>query len=531
MSKSKVFVRDATGLVRGFTTSDAVILAIGAMIGPTWIPLFAGEWFLFPGVNIPASFILTGLLSLGMGFYYVLITALMPRSGSGGYVALSRVVHPIVGMAMSFVFVIVNLFDCAFIANLTVTVGVSGPLSTYAALTNDVGLQNIANQLATPTAGFALGTVLIILVGLIMVGGVRILRITNKIAFIIGTLGFIAIIAIVLGSTQPQFQVIFDQFAGSGTYQKTIETAHASGWSIPSDWMAPTLLSIPLSWFGLLGFSYNTYWSGEVRHVSRTMMLSVVLSMVFTGFFFAFIAFGMQQTFGLDFLTSVGYLFNASPGKYPLSVPPWVNTWVTVLNSNIYVNILLIASYACWGYFLLVSYYMIASRHIFAWSFDRAFPSALAAVSDRFHSPVRAITLTAIISIVALVFFAFLPSILAPVNLTFLLIVAFLLDGIAGILLPYTKKTLFESGPALAKKKIGGIPLISILGAYTLVFIVFLFFETLFNPAIIGPFGTATAATAIVLLIAGAVTWLIMKSYYGSQGIDIRLAYKEIPPE
>src|SRR5208337_4913023 len=146
-----------------------------------------------------------------------------------------------------------------------------------------------------------------------------------------------------------------------------------------------------------------------------------------------------------------------------------------LVNSNPIVNGLLIVSYVCWGYFLLVSYYLIASRHILAWSFDRAFPSALASVSDKFHSPVRAIALTALISIVALGFFAFLPEILAPVNLTFLLIVAMMLDGLAGVALPYTKKALFESAPAICKKKLAGIPLLSILGVFTVIFIVFLF--------------------------------------------------------
>lgn len=531
MSKAKVFVREATGLVREFSALDAIILATGAMVGPTWIPLFAGEWFLFPGVNIPASFIGCGLLSLGMGFYYVLITGIMPRSGAGGYVALSRVIHPALGMAMSFIFVIANLLDCAFISNLTVTVGVAGPLSAYATLTNNMGLESLATTLGTPTMGFVLGSVMIIVIGLVMITGARVLKRLNLIAFIFGTLGFLLVIGIVVSVSQPQFQAIFDNFAGAGAYDKMISTAHASGWSIPSDWVTPTLLSLPLSWFGLLGFSYNTYWSGEVKKVTRNMSLSVLLSIIFTAFFFSIIALLMVQSFGLDFLTSAGYLFNGVPAQYTLSVPPWVNVFVALVNSNPIINGLLILSYVCWGYFLLVSYYLIASRHILAWSFDRAFPSALAAVSDRFHSPVRAIVLTALISIVALGFFAFLPSILAPVNLTFLLIVAFMLDGLAGMILPWTKKALFESAPAICKKKVVGIPLLAILGAYTVIFIVFLFFETLFNPAIIGPFGLATGGTVVALLVIGAGIYFIMKSYYASKGLDIRLAYTELPPE
>ncbi|MDA4130322.1 MAG: hypothetical protein OK457_06090, partial [Thaumarchaeota archaeon] len=93
-SEKSIFLRQATGLVRDFAVIDALILAVGAMIGPTWVPIFAGEWSLFPGVSIPASFVMIGLLSLVNGIYYVFITAVMPRSGGGSYVPLSRLVHP-----------------------------------------------------------------------------------------------------------------------------------------------------------------------------------------------------------------------------------------------------------------------------------------------------------------------------------------------------------------------------------------------------------------------------------------------------
>jgi hypothetical protein len=117
------------------------------------------------------------------------------------------------------------------------------------------------------------------------------------------------------------------------------------------------------------------------------------------------------------------------------------------------------------------------------------------------------------------------------VNLTFILIVGLMLDGLAGIALPITKKHLFESAPAISKKKIAGIPLLSILGAYSIIFIGFLFVESLYNPAVIGPFGTATGGTAIALVIIGAAIYFIMKAYYATKGLDVSLAFKEIPPE
>jgi hypothetical protein len=48
---------------------------------------------------------------------------------------------------------------------------------------------------------------------------------------------------------------------------------------------------------------------------------------------------------------------------------------------------------------------------------------------------------------------------------------------------------------------------------------------------VIGPFGTATGGTAIALVIIGAAIYFIMKAYYATKGLDVSLAFKEIPPE
>jgi len=531
MSRPHVFLREATGLVREFSATDAAILGIGAIIGPTWVVVFASEWFLFPGVSVPASFALAGILSLLIGFYYALIAAVMPRSGSGGYVPLSRVIHPIVGMAMSFVIVIANILNLGFIANIVLTVGVSGPLLSYGLLTSNPGLQSIATLLSTPTWGFLLGSVVIVLVALVMLSGTRTVRLVNKIAIILGTVGFLVIIGILATTSQPQFETAFNSIAGAGAYQNTIKSAHNLGWSIPADWVTPTLLSVPLSWFAMLGGFYNVYWSGEVKRVQRSMLVSVAVAILYSAFFFSFIAFMMERSFGIDFLTSAGYLFSAQPAQYTFVAPPWVNTFVAVLNSNVVLNAIVIASFIAWGYFLILSYFLIASRHFFAWSFDRVFPSVMANVSERFHTPVFAITLTSVIAWVALIFYSFLPTILGPVSLTFLFVVGFMLDGLAGVALPWLKKSLFEAAPPTARRKIAGIPIISILGAYSIILMIFLFAACLYNPAIGGPFGSATEATAVIGLLLGAAIYLAMKSYGARRGVDISLAFKEIPPE
>jgi basic amino acid/polyamine antiporter, APA family len=527
----QVFLRNATGLIRDFAMIDAVIFAIGAMIGPTWVPIFESEWFVYPGVSIPASLLIIGVLALANGAYYVFITSVMPRSGGGSYVPLSRLVSPIIGMGMTTILVVAFLLDMGYIGNITFTVGVSSPLATYASITNNSALTSLANSMATPTTGFILGTIFLILVGLLAVSGNRWIKLANKVTFAIGTIGMLVIIGVLATTSQATFQTAFNNFAGAGMYQNITATAHTNGWNPNVNFLSPTFLSLPLSFFAIAGYAFNTYYGGEVRKVSRTMSIAVVGSIFFTAAIFSIIAQLAQNAFGSNFITSAGYLASANGGaNWHLSVQPFVNTFVAMVNSNPLVNAILIASFICWGYLLIINYYFISSRHFLAWSFDRSVPSFLGSVSDRFHSPVVALAICGFIGWIALGLYAFLPAYVGAVNLTFFFVIAFLLDGLAGIAL-WRKPALMDSAPAFVKRKVGGVPLISLLGIYSVILMVYLFIASLENPLAIGAFGDATLIPTVGAFIVGAVSYLGMRQYYKGKGLDIGLAFREIPPE
>ena len=509
-----------------------MILAVSVVIGPgTWVVAYAGEWFAFPGVSIPISFVLAAVTGLGLGLYYVLISTAMPRSGGGSYVPLSRIIHPVLGMGMSFILMAFLILATAVNASIMASVAVAAPLATLGTVTGNSGLESISSTLSTPTWSFVIGFITILFVALVAVAGNRVIALINKITFVIGTVGLITIVLMLASTTQPQFQAAFNGFAGSNAYQNMITSANTAGYSIPSDWFTPTLLSLPLTFFLLLGYEFNTYYSGEIRRVSRSMTIAVIFALVFGALFFGTIAVLMQNAFGLNFIASASYLYTASSSSYTLSFAPWVNNFLVLVDSNWLANSIIIASFVAWGYLLLISWFMVISRHFLAWSFDRAVPSVLGKVNERFHSPLVAIVLTFVLSVVALGFYVFLSSLAALVNISFLLLAAVFLDGLAGAVFPWVKKSLFESSPEIVKKKIGGIPVISILGIYSVVLIGFLLADSLYNPAIAGPLGASTIAIIFGSFVLGAAIYLAMKSYNARQGLDLSLVYKEIPPE
>lgn len=503
------------------------------MIGPTWIVLFAGAWYLFPGVNLPVSMALISVMFLGQGLYYAFIAGIMPRTGGGTYIPLSRVINPYVGMGMLFLFLAQDILTAGFVANILITVGAAGPIAVYGTVTGNTALQNLGILLTTPTYAFGVGTIVLLFVASVMVAGTKAMKVINKIAFVIGTIGFLLIIWILATTTQAQFQTAYNTFAGSGAYQNMINTAHSNGWSIPSNWITPTILSLPFSFFAIYGCNTNCYYAGEIKQVGKTMVYSVALSLLFVGAIYSIIAFLLGNSFGVDFITSAGYLSNAVPNKYPLpsSLGPWPNTFVAIVNANPIVNALIIVSFLAWGYLIMMAFFLLASRNILALSFDRAIPAVLGSVSDRFHTPIVSIVVTTVLAWIALGVYSFLPTVLGVVNVTFLAICAVLLDGLAGAVLPWKMKNVFMQAPGFLKKTIAGVPIVSILGVYDFLFMASLLVESFLNPAVAGTFGMATAGSIPVIFIIGVVILYASKRYHAREGLDISMVFKEIPPE
>ncbi|MDA4136587.1 MAG: amino acid permease [Thaumarchaeota archaeon] len=530
MSQGGNFLRSATGLVREFTAADAALLAVGSIApGFAWIFVFTSEWFVFPGVNLPVSAALIGILALLQGVFYVLMTSAMPRSGGTTYVALSRLVNPALGLAMPFIFFAYMVFTTALTATAVIGVGLNSQLATFAAVTNNSGLASIASSLSSTSVEFVTAGLLVIITGLIVISGSRWIKIVNWISFIAILTVLFAMLYIMGTTSQAQFTADVNKFAGSGAYQAVISKAHSSGWSVPSDWLVPTLLSLPLSWFNLNGYQWNTYYSGEIRRITRSMSFAVLFSITFATAYYVIMSLFMQTSFGIDFINSAGYLYNTGTAS-ALSIAPYPNDLVLIINSNPILNYLMIASFILAGYSFIANTYLIASRSLLAWSFDRVIPSAFGAVNEKLHGPVRAMLVVMLFFLLSTSVYVFFPTYQADVGAAFLAITAILLDGLTGIFLPI-RKAIFDKAPEIVRKKVAGIPVVSILGAYSLVFTAYLFYALVTTPAIGGPLGNDTELTIVVAFVLGLLTYFTMKAYHKRHGLDITLAFKELPPE
>jgi APA family basic amino acid/polyamine antiporter len=122
-SKPGLFAREATGLVREIGFTLGVIIILSHVVGLGW----QKRAFQFTGprpmpndlmpLGLPAmfwAFLVCGIIVLVTGYAAGYVAAAMPRSG-GGYVTISRVIHPVAGYMSGWLMFLAEAFSYGLI--------------------------------------------------------------------------------------------------------------------------------------------------------------------------------------------------------------------------------------------------------------------------------------------------------------------------------------------------------------------------------------------------------------------------------
>ena len=110
---------------------------------------------------------------------------------------------------------------------------------------------------------------------------------------------------------------------------------------------------------------------------------------------------------------------------------------------------------------------------------------------------------------------------------------AWAIVGVVGMVFPFTSrgKAIFEKSPEIVKKKIGGVPVLFILGLLTFIISVALDYSMLL------PFLTGLASSfyiwiTITMFIAPSfIIYYVSRAYHKMKGIPMELQFKQIPPD
>jgi APA family basic amino acid/polyamine antiporter len=530
-----IFVRQATGLVKGLRWYDGIIMAlayfnvaVGAFLVFGW-----GSW-LFPGANMVITIGLVGLIvDIPVVLVYSWFSMLMPRTG-GDYIYVSRSLSSWMGFAVGLVFFIfLSAFSVGQNAWFSTTTVISPYLAAIGSTNNLPGLVSFASEITKPGPSVLIGVILLLIVFFVLT---RSSETVHKIMFglfVIAFLGWPIIYIIALASSSnAAFVNAFNSYAlrnNFPSYSQVIATAKSSGFSIiPSNFNA-SVLALPIVYATVAFPQGITYLGGEVKKANRSLPLSLITSLFVLVGVVALMGYFTYNVFGYNFLdasSSLGF----TGTNYPFVSPPYTDYFLAILYPNIPFNIFMMISALCWELLLMIMFGLMATRFLFASSFDRVLPSWVSDISDRFHSPVKASIILMFIAFIFLASTAF-NFIVTYFDSVTAWTTAYILVMVAGIVLPFRRKDLLKYAPPIVKKTVGGIPLISIFGILGVISLGVVFYTLLLNPDVSG--ATVLGLTVVTLAYVIGIVWYFASVSYKKRrsGLDPSLAFREIPPE
>ena len=190
---------------------------------------------------------------------------------------------------------------------------------------------------------------------------------------------------------------------------------------------------------------------------------------------------------------------------------------------------LVAAGFILWMWMWIPGMHTCGVRAVVAWSFDRVAPEALGKISETRHTPTVAIWFCVAITVVFMAMFVFTDFFSTIIILIEAAVLAWSIVLFAGIFFPYTRPEIYEKSP-IANKKILGLPMMTvacILGTAGSQF----FFWTLWSDPISAGHDPVQLLLVFGIFVIGIVFYFVMKGIRKSQGVDVTLAFKEIPIE
>jgi len=219
----------------------------------------------------------------------------------------------------------------------------------------------------------------------------------------------------------------------------------------------------------------------------------------------------------------------------PLPVWPYPALLAGFLTSSRALQFIVVLAMSAWWFGWSGTVFLSSTRVIFAAAFDRLLPEKVAEVEPRSRTPIYALMLMVIPSLVVGALFAWNIFNFQTLTLcsTLVIAVTYLGSTIAAILLPYIKPDLYQASP-ITKYKVFSIPLITVAGVIFGGFLVFLLYEWIIDPNALYGIGISNTSSVIfmaALYLLALVIYLGFKFYRKRQGIDIDKIYEEIPVE
>ncbi|MCL2417748.1 MAG: APC family permease [Conexibacteraceae bacterium] len=525
-----VFVRKATGLVRGWSVRDAFVYATFA------INLVTLGWFIFasapfiPNGGLLWSVVVGGAFLVFQAITYAGLISVMPRAG-GDYVWMSRVLGGGIGFVLAvagwwfilwyWVPIYANILNIEVLGPLSAIVGWHGGVTFWG---GDAGI-------------FVASVITALLASLFIALGIRTYGRIQKFCFYGGVAGLVIMGIILLVTSHGSFINHFNSQAHS--LYGTSGNAYAATLKAGTQGYTPTsvghfnfsgvLLLIPMLMFFNLWSNWGATLYGEVRGASDfrkniyAMGGALIGTTIVAGIFFLLFA----KTFGWNFYMAGNNAFYLGTG--PTGVFPYPALLAAMIFSSPVLQFILISIMSLWFFGWVGSVFLSSTRVVFAASFDRILPEKVASVS-RNGVPYWALALMLLPSIPLAALYAWSLSFRSyTLDATLVIAITFLGTTISAAILPWRKPEIYNASP-IAKYKVLGLPLITFAAIMFAAILIWALIKWFSDSA----YGVNNSDSFILMggmYVLAIAIYVVSQIVRRRQGIDLGMVYGEIPAE
>ena len=354
---------------------------------------------------------------------------------------------------------------------------------------------------------------------------------------------------LMLVSSQDTFHAAFDKagqdlFGVSGAYNATIANATANdafaagGSPLDFGLGSGTWLLLPFMMFWILYPNWGATLYGEVRgagdfrKVLRGMLgglwVTIILAIVFVLL--------AAKTFGWDFFNATNVNFINYAYGY-VTAAPAIPIWgyppllVSFLIDSHVIQMIIVIIFGVWFLGWAGTLWLSSTRMIFAAAFDRVLPEWAARVSDR-GVPWTALLLIMIPGVIVSYLYSYVTGFSKlTLDASLVIAVTFFGTSVAATILPWWKADLYNKSP-IARYKFVGLPVISIAGAITTIFLGWVIYQWLSKCPLRHRHGNTQLDQFLAALYGiAALVYVVARLYRRSQGVDLDAIHAEIPSE
>jgi amino acid transporter len=562
-SKPGLFAREATGLVREIGFTLGVIIILSHVVGLGW----QKRAFQFTGprpmptdampLGLPAmfwAFLVCGIIVLITGYAAGYVAAAMPRSG-GGYVTISRVIHPVVGYMGGWLMFLAEAFSYGLIG-----------VAVFEGISIFFGIALAPTAVSFGAAELFIGGLVIVWIfALIALLGTKLYgRLMEVLFYIPAAITIIFFAMWIAGAMDPNLVVKGVQDVMGTTPKAIVDLALSeAGGSMASHaagFFDAFSFALGGAFWAYMGWYATTFLAGEVKEANKKLpMVLLVSGLVIMIVYLLASSLSALSVMNVavtpdgkwSFYQAYSWLSygpKVAKDAAAAAIPNFQSAWSTGIASIIargldlgWLSYLIALGGVLWVANDIPPFLLVASRTFFAMSFDRMMPEKFAYVSERWHAPVWSIIITAFFAIPACMAEADFPAGAAS-YLAFAGVVgtdifdAFFLTlfCVSCMLLPLERKDIYDR--AAVKHSVGAVTGLGFLATLGGAFCLYIFIKE--SPWIWSLFTTgaseADLASAIGFfgcIIVGILLYIGFMYRNTTKGVDMRTLYVNIPPE